>query len=368
MIRQTFHFQKIDNPKNRVYNNHVIILQRYYRDITGILHGYYKIDTTDCSINCSSLELLFKIVILSEIFYNETIFASRCMMKTIQTQGILSAFGAYLLWGLLPIYWKLLKQASALEIFSHRVLWSLLFLLIIVGITRRTTLFRQETLNVLDQPRKILGILITAALISFNWLVYIWAVNDNRIVETSLGYYINPLVNVLIGVLLLKEKLSHRQYFAVLLAVGGVLNLVLHFGKVPWVALSLAVSFALYGLCKKLLGLGATTGIILETTLLAPLTLAYLIWIHFSGASVFGSAMPFETSLLIGAGIVTALPMVLFANAANKLPLSILGFIQYLSPTIALLTGVFLYHEPFTQTHAVSFGLIWLALAIFSWR
>ncbi len=177
-------------------------------------------------------------------------------MKTIQTQGILSAFGAYLLWGLLPIYWKLLKQASALEIFSHRVLWSLLFLLIIVGITRRTTLFRQETLNVLDQPRKILGILITAALISFNWLVYIWAVNDNRIVETSLGYYINPLVNVLIGVLLLKEKLSHRQYFAVLLAVARVLNLVLHFGKVPWVALSLAVSFALYGLCKKLLGPG----------------------------------------------------------------------------------------------------------------
>ena len=287
-------------------------------------------------------------------------------MKTLPTRGILSALGAYLLWGLLPVYWKLLKQASALEILSHRVLWSLLFLLILLVITRRIGLFRQETQTVLTQPRKMLGILATASLISVNWLVYIWAVNDNRIVETSLGYYINPLVNVLIGVLLLKEKLSRRQYFAVFLAACGVLNLVLHFGSFPWVALSLAISFSLYGLCKKTLGLGATTGIILETGLLAPLTLAYLTWLHFAGSSVFGPAMPFETAMLVGAGIVTALPLVLFANAANQLPLSMLGFIQYLSPTIALLSGVFLYHEPFTTAHAVSFGLIWLALLVYS--
>ena len=271
-----------------------------------------------------------------------------------------------MLWGMLPIYWKLLKQASALEILSHRILWSLFFLLLLLAITRRVGLFRLETQSVFTQPRKMLGILATASLISVNWLVYIWAVNADRIVETSLGYYINPLVNVLIGVLLLKEELSKRQYFAVFLAACGVLKLIFHFGNVPWVALSLAVSFSLYGLCKKTLGLGATTGIVLETGLLAPLALTYLSWLHFTGNSVFGPVMPFETVMLVGAGIVTALPLVLFANAANQLPLSTLGFFQYLSPTIALICGVFLFHEPFTSVHAASFGLIWLALLIYS--
>ena len=271
-----------------------------------------------------------------------------------------------MLWGMLPIYWKLLKQASALEILSHRILWSLFFLLLLLAITRRVGLFRLETQSVFTQPRKMIGILATASLISVNWLVYIWAVNADRIVETSLGYYINPLVNVLIGVLLLKEELSKRQYFAVFLAACGVLKLIFHFGNVPWVALSLAVSFSLYGLCKKTLGLGATTGIVLETGLLAPLALTYLSWLHFTGNSVFGPVMPFETAMLVGAGIVTALPLVLFANAANQLPLSTLGFFQYLSPTIALICGVFLFHEPFTSVHAASFGLIWLALLIYS--
>ena len=287
-------------------------------------------------------------------------------MKSMPTRGILSALGAYLLWGMLPIYWKLLKQASALEILSHRILWSLFFLLLLLIITRRVGLFRLETQSVFAQPRKMLGILATALLISVNWLVYIWAVNADRIVETSLGYYINPLVNVLIGVLLLKEELSKRQYFAVFLAACGVLNLIYHFGSVPWVALSLAISFSLYGLCKKTLGLGATTGIVLETGLLAPLALSYLTWLHFAGNSIFGPIMPFETAMLVGAGIVTALPLVLFANAANQLTLSMLGFFQYLSPTIALLSGVFLFHEPFTAVHAVSFGLIWLSLVIYS--
>lgn len=287
-------------------------------------------------------------------------------MNSLPTRGILSAIGAYVLWGLLPVYWKLLKQASAMEILSHRVIWSLLFLLVLLVITRRIGLFRQETQEIIAQPRKMLGILAAAGLISVNWLVYIWAVNDNRIVETSLGYYINPLVNVLLGVLLLKEKLSRRQYFAVFLAGCGVLNLVVHFGTFPWVAVSLAISFSLYGLCKKTLRLGATTGIILETGLLAPVALVYLSWLHFAGGSIFGPALTVETILLVGAGVVTSLPLVLFANAANQLPLSMLGFIQYLSPTIALIVGVFLYHEPFTSAHAISFGLIWLALLIYS--
>lgn len=289
-------------------------------------------------------------------------------MQDERFSGVISAVCAYLMWGFLPIYWKLLRQASALEILTHRFIWSLFFLLIFLLLTRRQSSFRNEVRAIGNEPRRILGVLITTALITFNWLVYIWAVNDNRIIETSLGYYINPLVNVLFGVALLKEKLSKRQYLAVILAAAGVLNLILHFGQFPWVALSLAVSFSLYGLCKKLLGIAAITGITLETMLISPLALTYLLYLNSQGTGVFGVSYLFTSALLVGAGVVTALPMVLFANAANRLPLSLLGFIQYLSPTIALLTGVFLYHEPFTQAHAISFGLIWLALAIFSWR
>ncbi len=289
-------------------------------------------------------------------------------MKSNHTHGVISAICAYLMWGFLPIYWKLLRQASALEILSHRVIWSFLFLLIFLLLAQRMTTFREEVRNILNEPRRITGVLAATLLISLNWLIYIWAVNDNRIIETSLGYYINPLVNVLFGVILLKEKLSTRQYLAVALAACSVLNLVLQFGTVPWVALSLAVSFSLYGLCKKLLGISATTGITLETFLISPLALTYVLYLHSQGTGVAGSDHVFVTVLLIGTGIVTALPMVLFSNAANLLPLSLLGFIQYLSPTIALLTGVFLYHEPFTLTHGISFGLIWLALAIFSLR
>lgn len=282
--------------------------------------------------------------------------------------GIASAICAYLMWGFLPIYWKLLRQASAVEILSHRVLWSLFFLLIFLIIARKLPSFRSEVSIICKDPRRILGVFVSTVLISLNWLVYIWAVNDNRIVETSLGYYINPLVNVLLGIALLKERLSKRQYLAVALAALGVLNLVLYFGVVPWVALSLATTFSLYGLCKKMLGISPITGITLETLLIAPPALIYLLFLNSQGTGVFGLANPISTVLFIGAGIVTALPLVMFANAANHLPLSLLGFIQYLSPTFALLTGVFLYNEPFTQTHAISFGLIWLALAIFSKR
>lgn len=287
-------------------------------------------------------------------------------MKTVHTRGILCALGAYLLWGLLPIYWKLLKQAAAMEILSHRVIWSLFFLLLLLIVTQKFSLFKQEAREMLTQGKKKWGVLAAAFLISLNWLIYIWAVNHDRIVETSLGYYINPLVNVLIGVALLKEKLSRRQYLAVGLAFLGVMNLVVHFGKLPWIALTLAVSFALYGLCKKLLRLGATTGIVLETLLITPLALFYLFFIAVPENLLFSLSRPLETSLLIGAGIVTALPLVLFASAANSLPLSMLGFIQYLSPTIALLSGIFLFHEPFTSVHFASFALIWLALIVYS--
>ncbi len=289
-------------------------------------------------------------------------------MQNDRTRGIGSAICAYLMWGFLPIYWKLLRQAGAMEILAHRVLWSLFFLIVLLLITRRLSSFLEEVRGIVKEPRRVLGVLIATVLISLNWLVYIWAVNDNRIIETSLGYYINPLVNVLFGVALLKEKLTTRQYVAVALAILGVLNLVMHFGAIPWVALSLAASFSLYGLCKKLLGIAAISGITLETLLISPLALTYLWFLHSQESGAFGPANSSITALFIGSGVLTALPMVLFANAANRLPLSLLGFIQYLSPTIALLTGVFLYQEAFTQAHGITFGLIWLALALFSWR
>lgn len=289
-------------------------------------------------------------------------------MNNDRTRSILSAMCAYILWGFLPIYWKLLNQVSAPEILAHRIIWSLFFLLVFLLATRRLSIFRSEMHSIFRQPRSILGILGSTFLISTGWLLYIWAVNDNRILETSLGYYINPLANVLFGVVLLKEKLSKRQYLAVGLATFGVLNLALQFGAVPWVALALAFSFALYGLCKKLMGLSATTGITLETLLVSPLALAYLLHLHSQGTGALASGNLLLVALLMGSGIVTALPLVLFANAANHLPLTTIGFIQYLSPTLALLTGVFLYQEPFTLTHGISFGFIWLALAVFSRR
>ena len=289
-------------------------------------------------------------------------------MSITQNKGILSAVVAYLMWGFLPIYWKLLRQAEALEILSHRIFWSLFFLAVFLLLTGRNSIFRAELRVLVRDRRRVCGVLVSTVLITLNWLIYIWAVNDSRIVETSLGYYINPLVNVLLGVALLKERLSTKQYLAVALAATGVLNLTLNFGAFPWVALSLAVSFGLYGLCKKLLGLSPITGITLETLLISPVALIYLFSLEVEHAGTFGCANPLPTALFVGAGIVTAVPMVLFANAANQLPLSLLGFIQYLSPTIALLTGVFLFHEPFTPVHALSFGLIWLALALFSRR
>ena len=280
-------------------------------------------------------------------------------------RGFTSAAGAYILWGILPVYWKLLQQVPAYEILAHRVLWSFVFLFLLLVCTRQLNQFYTEAKSLITQPKKAFSILAASILISVNWLVYIWAVNDGRIVETSLGYYINPLVNVLLGILFLKERLSRAQIVSVLLAAAGVLYLALHFGSVPWVALSLATSFGLYGLCKKLLNIGAVTGITLETLLITPIALSFLIYWHNSGLSVLHSDQPLATVLLLGSGVITAIPLLLFARGANALPLSVIGFIQFLSPTIALLVGIFAYHETFSSVHLVAFSLIWLALVIF---
>ncbi|QDR79982.1 EamA family transporter RarD [Sporomusa termitida] len=280
--------------------------------------------------------------------------------------GVVSAAGAYLLWGILPVYWKQLAYVPAYEILAHRVIWSCVFMFAVLLATRGIRQFAQETLAIVHNPKKRLGLLVASLLISVNWLIYIWAVNANRVVETSLGYYINPLVSVLLGIMVLKERLSLWQSISVVLAAAGVAALAISYGTIPWVSVSLALSFAFYGMCKKMLGIGAVTSTTLETLIVAPAALVYLLYIAGQGGGAFHLDSLLTAALLMGAGAVTAVPLLLFASGANRLSLSLLGFIQYMSPTIALALGVLLYHEPFTSAHLMAFSLIWLALAVFS--
>ena len=281
-------------------------------------------------------------------------------------KGVLSAVGAYCIWGILPIYWKQLPGVSSYEILAHRIVWSFFFMFAVILATRSLRQFFEETKQICRNRRKLVGLFIVSTLISINWWVYIWAVNESRIVETSLGYYINPLVSVLLGIIVLKEKLSLWQSVSFMLAAIGVLTMTVNFGTIPWISLSLAITFAFYGMCKKILNIGAVTAITLETLIVSPFAMAYLLYLHGQGGAAFSLAAPTTAALLMGAGAVTAIPLLLFTSGANRLPLSLLGFTQYLSPTISLTVGVLLYHEPFTSTHLTAFSLIWMALGIFS--
>lgn len=281
-----------------------------------------------------------------------------------QLKGVAAAVGAYGMWGILPMYWKLLK-VPADEILAHRILWSFLLMVAIILVTKNYRPVIDDWRALMANVKRRTAMVAASLLISVNWLTYIWAVNDNRIVETSFGYYINPLVSVLLGIVVLKEKLSFWQMVSFIIAFGGVLNMSLNFGSVPWVALVLAITFGLYGLCKKMVNVGAVTSITIETLLVTPIALVYISFIEQQGNGAFTNDFT-QAVLLAGAGIVTAIPLMLFASSANRLPLAILGFTQYLSPTITLVVGVFYYHEPFTHTHVISFGLIWLALTVFS--
>ncbi len=283
-----------------------------------------------------------------------------------QLIGVVAAIAAYLLWGFLPIYWKLIEQVPAYEILAHRFVWSFVFMVLVLLITAKVSNFFTEVRELLRQPKQFLCVVVAALIITVNWGTYIWAVNNEHIVEASLGYYINPLVSVLLGIIVLKERLSFWQTVSFILAAIGVLNMTVNFGSVPWIALTLALSFGFYGLLKKTVNLGAISSITLETLLITPFALSYLAFIHQKGSGAFSLAEPILALLLMGAGAATATPLLLFSSGAKSLPLSVLGFIQYIAPTISLIIGVFLYHEPFTSVHAVSFAFIWTALLIFS--
>ena len=273
--------------------------------------------------------------------------------------GVLSALGCFSFWGLFPIYFKLLEQVPPLEVVSHRILGSALVLLALIGLQGRWPALWGE----FRDGRRLRFYLLTTLLISGNWLLYIWAVQQGRILDASFGYYINPLVNVLLGVLFLHERLNPRQWLAVALAGVGVLTLVIGHGVFPWIALTLAFSFGSYGMLRKKAGLNPTLGLAVETLLLAPVALLFLAAL---GGGALGMIDRRTDLLLLAAGPITVAPLLLFLEAGQRLRLSTVGLIQYLTPTLQFLLAVVVYHERFTGVHLAAFGCSWLALALYS--
>ena len=276
-------------------------------------------------------------------------------------KGILNGIAAYALWGFFPIYWKLLHQVPALQVIGHRISWSFVLLLLFIVVTKQWQDFRSAALTA-----KTIGIYsIAAILLTINWLVYVWGVNSGFIVETSLGYFINPLLSVLLGVIFLHERLRTAQWVPVIIAAIGVIYLTAVYGRLPWIALSLAFSFGFYGFVKKLAPLGSLYGLTLETGIVFPIALIYLVFVGVSSTGAFRQQSAATDLLLIGAGAVTTIPLLMFASAAKQIPLTVIGLLQYIAPTIQFLIGVFMYKEPFDQAHFIGFGIVWVALVIF---
>ena len=277
--------------------------------------------------------------------------------------GAAAAVGAFLLWGLFPLYWKELAAVPALEVVAHRTAWG--FVAVAVWVTLRGRW--GDARAVASSPGTIVRLGGSAVLIALNWLLYVWAVINDHVVEASLGYFVNPLVNVLLGVLVLGERLSRAQRIAVVLAAAGVAVLTAGHGRLPWIALALAVSFGLYGLARKTVAADAVTGLLWETAILAPVAAAFLVSLEWRGSGAFGRGAPEATALLALGGPFTAVPLVLFALGARALPLSTVGLLQYLSPSLQFLLAVLVFREPFTTTHAAAFACIWTALGILTW-
>jgi len=277
-------------------------------------------------------------------------------------RGLLSGIAAYLLWGLFPLYWPLLKPAGAVEILSHRVAWSLITMAVIVLVSRKLSRLRA----LLGDPRARSLLAVAAVVIAINWGTYIWGVNHHRVVETSLGYFINPLVTVLMGVVILGERLRRVQWFAVGIAAIAVLGLTVEYGHPPWVALILAFSFGTYGLAKKQAAVQAVESLTFETLVLAPLALGYLFWLGIAGESHFLGHGAGHAVLLALTGVVTAVPLLFFGVAAIRVPLTTLGLLQYLAPVIQFLLGVTLLDEQMSPMRWVGFALVWVALVIFT--
>lgn len=276
--------------------------------------------------------------------------------------GTFYAVAAFTAWGLLPVYWKLLKQVPSPEILAHRIFWSFIFVSAILLI-RGQWIVLKHTLAV---KKNRLAVLLSAVLISVNWGIYIWAVNSNQIVEASMGYYITPLFSVFLGLVVLHERLNFWQWIALALALIGVLFMTVKYDRFPWIAIVLTLTFGLYGLSKKVVPVSSLIALGLETFLTAPLCLIYIVFKQYQGEGALGTISFPITLMLIFSGVVTAFPLLWFAQAAKSIPLSKVGFIQYLSPTLALFLGVMIFKEAFTRVHLISFGCIWCALVLYS--
>ncbi|MCY9695184.1 EamA family transporter RarD [Paenibacillus alginolyticus] len=278
-------------------------------------------------------------------------------------KGLWYAILAYIAWGLLPVYWRSFGSLLAGEILSHRVIWSFVFMAILLLIGKsRWKEFREMVTN----RKALLQIGISSILISSNWLIFIWAVNNGHVIETSLGYYITPLINIMLAVLFLREKPSRSQWVAVALAGAGVLLATIDYGRFPWVSLSLALSFGLYSLVKKRVSYDASIGLAGETVIVFPIAVAYIAYLHFTHHDSAWALPPISLAMLLLSGVATALPLLWFAKAAARLPLSMLGFIQYIGPSITLLLSVFLFKEKFSPVLLISFSLIWTALIVYA--
>ncbi len=273
--------------------------------------------------------------------------------------GLLFGVSAYTLWGLFPLYWPLLKPANPLEIVSHRAVWTVVFCVIFLGITKSL----KSTLATFKRKHVAIKLFSTSVLISINWLVYIWATNNGHVVEASLGYYINPVIIIAMGVILLHEKMRKMQWISIAIASTGVLILTIDYGRLPWIAIALALSWGSYGFIKKSLGLGALEGLAIETMISSVPYLGYLIYLGAQGTGQFGNGVVI-TTLIISAGAVTAIPLLLFNGATTRLPFTIIGLLQYITPTLQFAIGVWVLHEDMPAARWIGFVIIWIALVV----
>lgn len=270
------------------------------------------------------------------------------------------ALAAYAMWGLFPLYWPLLEPTPAIQILAHRMLWSLIFIAVVLLVRRRWAFVAQ-----LRHDRRRVSLLVLAAvLVSVNWGVYIWGVNAGHVVETSLGYFINPLVNIALGVLVLRERLRSVQWFAVAATAAAVVVITVDYGRLPWIALSLAFSFGGYGFVKKIVGVPAVESLAVETAVMAPFALIFLVIVGIRGTGAFGHVALGTNLLLVTAGAVTAVPLLCFASAARRVPLTVMGLLQYITPVLQFVVGVFIRHEPLPSSELIGFCLVWVALLI----
>lgn len=276
-------------------------------------------------------------------------------------KGFWYALGAYFAWGLLPIYWKLLSKVDAIQLIGHRIVWSFCMLFFVIVFTKQLSKLKTAILD----KKTVLIYVLAAVLIAINWYVYVWAVNSNYIIETSLGYFINPLISVAFGVLFFRERLKSFQWVSLSFALIGVIYLTVVYGKLPWIALTLAISFGFYGLVKKIAPLGALFGLTVETGILFIPALIMLIFFETSGHGYFLHDSLQTNILLIGAGLVTSAPLVFFASAAQEIPLAMVGIMQYIAPTLQFLLGVFVFHESFNITRLIGFIFVWMGLLLF---